>query len=266
MKSKKIFVTALCCLLAVCLTWSAQAQDAGMTLEQVLEKHEEARGGEEAFDAIDTAKVSAKMMMGQGMEAPITLYSKAPNKMRMDISIQGQAITQAWDGEKGWQIMPLMGNPDPQEMNDEEAKQIKRQDLIRGLLLTYQEHGYEAEYLGVEEIEGTDAHKIKITMEDGDTAISYLDTEYFMEFMSEVSGVNPQTGQPGKTTISYGDFKEVAGVMMPFSMEMVPEGAPAGMSMTIENIEVNTDGVTDDLFEMPEVETPAEGDSESGEG
>ena len=259
--SKKIFVTALCCLLAVCLAWSASAQD-DMTLEQVLEKHAEARGGHDAFDAIDSAKVSAKMMMGQGMEAPITLYVKQPNKLRVEIQVQGQSITQAWNGEKGWQIMPLMGNPDPQEMSDSEAKQIKQQDLIRGILMTYDDLGYTAEYLGVGEIEGTPAHKVKITMEDGDASTSYLDTDHFIEFLREVEGVNPQTGQPGKMTITLGDYKEVAGVMTAYSFEMVPEGAPMGMAITIEDIEVNSGDVSDDLFEMPEVEAPAE----SGEG
>ena len=260
MKSKKIYVVAVCLMLSAFLAWGAQAEE--MTLEQVLEKHTEARGGEEAFDAIKSAKVTAKMTIGPGMEAPITLYVKEPAKMRMDFQVQGATITQAWDGEKGWQIMPLMGNPDPQEMNAEETKQIKRQDLIRGLLLTYGEHGYEAEYLGVEEIEGTPAHKIKITMEDGDTAVSYLDTDHFIEFMQEIEGVNPQTGQRGTTKVSYGDFKEVAGVMMPHSMEMTPEGAPAGMMMTIEKIEVNTAGVPDELFMMPEVETKPEAGGE----
>ncbi|MDA8019575.1 MAG: hypothetical protein MPN21_19205 [Thermoanaerobaculia bacterium] len=258
-------LVAVCLMLFVVLAWSAQAED--MTLEQVLEQHANARGGEEAFDAVESAKVTAKMTMGPGMEAPMTLYVKEPNKMRMDIEIQGAVITQAWDGEKGWQIMPLMGVTEAQEMSEDEAKQIKRQDLIRGLLLTYGEHGYEAEYLGVEEIEGTPAHKIKVTMEDGDSAVSYLDTEYFMEFMQEIDGVNPQTGQRVKTKVSYGDFKEVSGLMMPHSMEMMPEGAPSGMSMTIETIEVNTGDVSDDLFDMPEASADAgsEGDA-SGQG
>lgn len=265
--SKKIFVAAVCCLLAVCLAWSAQAQDE-MTLEQVLEKHAEARGGDEAFAAIDTARVNARMTMGPGMEAPVTVVSKAPNKVRMDIEFQGQAITQVWDGEKGWQIMPIMGNPDPQEMSDDEAKQVKRQDLIRGLLLTYEERGYTAKYLGIREIEGTEAHAVEITMEDGDTMISYLDTEYFMVFMQKTEGISPQTSQPIKSNISYGDFKEVAGVLMPYSIEVATEGAPSIVAITIETIEVNTGDIGDDLFTMPEVEAPAEaeGDGDSGQG
>lgn len=251
MKTQKFFVAFACLILSAVLAQGAWAED--MTLEQVLEKHAEARGGEEAFAAIDTAKVTAKMVMGQGMEAPMTLYVKEPGKMRMDMVFQGASIVQAWDGEKGWQIMPLMGNLDPQELSEEETRQFKRQDLVRGLLLTYQDHGYEAEYLGVEEIEGTPAHKIKISLEDDDVAYCYLDTDYYMEFLREMVGVNPQTGQTGTTMVTLGDYKEVAGVMMPYTMDVKAEGAPSGMTMTIETIEVNQGDVPDDLFEMPEV-------------
>lgn len=260
----RLSIVAFVCTLLCLLAGPALAED--MTLDQVLAKHAEARGGEAAFDAVDTAKISAKMLMGaagQQMEAPMTLYIKAPDKMRMDFVIQGTTITQAWDGELGWQVMPLMGNTEPQEMSAEESKQIKRQDLIRGMLLTYEDHGFTAEYMGVEEIEGTPAHKIKVIMDDGDIAYSYLDTEYFMEFMQEVEAVNPQTGQAGTMVISYGDFKEVGGLMMPYSMEMQPEGMAGGMNVTIENIELNTDEVTDDLFAMPE---PAEVSETGDEG
>lgn len=262
-QTHRFTVLALLCTALALLAGPVLAED--MTLEQVLAKHAEARGGEEAFDAVDTAKISAKMMMGaagQQMEAPMTLYIKAPNKMRMDFVIQGTTITQAWDGETGWQIMPLMGNPDPQEMSVEESKQIKRQDMIRGMLLTYEDHGFTAEYMGVEEVEGTPAHKIKINMDDDDVAYSYLDTDYFMEFMQEIEAVNPQTGQAGIMVVTYGDYKEVGGLMMPYAMEMKPQGMPGGMNLTIENIELNTDEVTDDLFAMP----VTEGGDTSGEG
>lgn len=265
MKLRKILVSLLCLALALFVAVGAQAQD-DMTLEQLIEKNIEARGGQAAFDAVKTAKVDARMVMGQGMEAPLTFYVMEPDKMRMDIEVQGATITQAWNGETGWQIMPLMGNPDPQEMSEEETKQMKRQDFVRGLFLTHQEKGYEAEYLGVEEIEGTPAHKVKITLEEGDVVYTYLDTDYFMEFLQEFEAVNPQTGQPMQMTMAFGDFKPVNDLMMPHSMELTPVGAPSGQVITIENIEFNTDAVTDDLFEMPETAATDDASADDGQG
>lgn len=255
--------TLICLLLSSFMALGAQADD--MTLDQLIAKNAEARGGEAAFDAVKSAKVSAKMNMG-GMEAPMTLYIKEPGKMRMDVEIQGATITQAWDGEAGWQVMPLMGVTDPQEMSEEEAKQMKRQDFIRGLLLTFKDKGYAGEYMGIDEIEGTQAHKVKITLEEGDVVYSYVDTDYFLEFMEVAESTDPQTGQSATLNISYGDFKPVGDLLMPFSVEIKPEGAPAGSAITIDTIELNTDDVTDDLFEMPEVAATDEAAADNAGG
>ena len=51
---------------------------------------------------------------------------------------------------------------------------------------------------------------------------------------------------------SFGDYKEVEGLVMAHSIEQKPKGAPTGQTITFEKVEFNVD-VADDRFSMPEL-------------
>lgn len=232
-----------------------------LTVDQVIEKNIEARGGRDAWESVGSAKIEGKMVMGGTMEMPMTLFFQRPGKVRMEMEMQGQKIVQAYDGSEGWQIMPLMGKTEPQKMSDDESKMVKRQSDFEGPLYNYKEKGHTIELMGLEDVEGTDAYKLKITLNTGDVAYSYLDAEHFLEFKQEGKTMT-QTGQEINTSIMVGDYKEVGPLRLAHSMELLPEGAPQGMVISFDSIELNPEGVDDSLFAMPEVPKPAEAKAE----
>ncbi|NIL99800.1 MAG: hypothetical protein GTN89_02385 [Acidobacteria bacterium] len=254
---KTLAVSAL--LLAVALPVAAEA-----TLEEVLATNIESRGGMEALKAIETLRIEGRMAMGPGMEAPVTFEARRPNSMRMEFVFQGMTGVQAYDGETGWQIMPFGGSTEPEKMNEQELDNIIDQADIDGPLVDWEEKGHKVELLGTEEVDGTEAHKLKVTHKNGRETTMYLDTEYCLEFKSK-STVNTQ-GMEVEVEVTYGDYKEVAGVMMAHSISQAAQGAPGGMSITFEKIEANVD-LADDRFAMPvtegaDEEKPAEKDGE----
>ncbi|MCD4736409.1 MAG: hypothetical protein K8R53_10215, partial [Bacteroidales bacterium] len=105
---KKLFSTlfALCMVLSVNL----QAQD----LEEILENHFDVVG-QEKLATINTIKMTGNIVQG-GMELPFLMYMSRPLKIKMEISIQGQKMIQAFNGESGWYINPMAGTLDPQDM------------------------------------------------------------------------------------------------------------------------------------------------------
>ena len=234
---------------------------AAMTVEEIVAANLEAKGGEEAWEALETARMTGTMTMGGGeagtIEMPFTAEFKQPNKLRFEFTMQGMTATQAFDGEVGWSIMPFLGKTEPEEMAEDQIKQLKNQADFKGPLVDYEEKGHTVELVGEEEIDGTPAYKLEVTRADGDVDYLYLDEEYFVEFKSEVT--REVQGNEMTMIMDIGDYKEVDGLLFAHSMEMSFGDGPALQVITIESIETGID-LPDERFTMPpkkEAEEPA---------
>jgi outer membrane lipoprotein-sorting protein len=221
------------------------------TADELIAKNLQARGGKDKIKAVQSARMTGKMVMGQGMEAPFTLEMSRPNKMRMEFTIQGMTGVQAFDGKTGWSVMPFMGKKDPEAMSADEVKQAADQADMDGVLVDYKDKGHQVEYAGKEDVEGTPAYKLKVTKKNGDIANVYLDAESYLEIKQ--AGKTKMRGQEIEGETTFGDFKTVDGLVFPFSMEQKAKGMPVGMTMTISKIELNPT-VEGSRFAMPAAE------------
>jgi outer membrane lipoprotein-sorting protein len=240
----------------------AETPDDGMTAETLVEKNLEAKGGKEKIESVESARIQGKMNM-QGMEAPFTLEWKAPDMMRMEMSLQGMTLVQAFDGETGWMINPFMGKTAPEKMSDDDAEMFKDQAEFHGPLVDYQEKGYTLTYEGEEDVEGTPTYKLKVVKPSGEEIVLYLDQEYFLEIKQD--GKRTVRGQEIESSAAVGDYKEVDGLVMAHSLDVTGGGGPGSMNMTFENVELNPE-LSDDEFAMPAAEEAEEGAGDGSEG
>src|SRR5688572_2100508 len=97
------------------------------TLGDVLGKSYEARGGLDKIKAVQSIRLTGKMAMGPGMEAPITLEWRRPDHLRMEFIIQGMTGTMAYDGKVGWAVMPFMGKTSAEKVPEEQLRDIQDQ-------------------------------------------------------------------------------------------------------------------------------------------
>lgn len=237
----------LFCLSVVLLTLPAYAE---MTVDEVLAAHFDALGGIDRLKAVKTARLTGTMSMGPGGEVPFLMVFARPRKARMEFTMQGMTGIQAYDGETAWMIMPFMGSSDPQVMAEDQAKSMIEQADFDGPLMDWQEKGHQLELLGLEETEGTEAYKIKITLKNGDVRYHYLDSERFVIIKQEGKTIVQGNEMQFETILS--DYKEVGGLMFPHSILSRPQGAPEGQAVTIEKVELDIE-LADDYFSMPEV-------------
>jgi len=219
-----------------------------LTLDQVLANHYEALGGLDAIKGMDTATFVGRMAMGPGAEAPFKMFFKRPMMARMEFTMQGMTGIQAYDGETAWMIMPFMGKSDPEVMAEDQAKNMQEQADLDGPLVDWQEKGHKVELIGLEDVDGTEAYKIKVDLANGDVRHHFLDSEYFITIKQE--GKTMMQGNEVEFETILSDYKEVGGLMFPHSVESKPKGAPEGQVITIDEIEVGIE-VSDDLFAMP---------------
>jgi hypothetical protein len=228
----------------------AQAQAQAQDLDEVLSNYYEAIGGLDAWQSVQSIKMTGKMMMGgMGIEAPFTVMAKRPNMARIEFVFQGMTGVQGYDGETAWQVMPFAGSTEPEEIPEGQAEDLWETADVDGPLVGWEESGHTVELLGMEETAGTQAYKLKITMNSGSVQYYYLDSEYFVPIKME--GVREVQGRTVEFETIVSDYKEVGGLMIAHSIEARPKGAPAGQAVTIDVVELNVE-MADSLFVMPE--------------
>ena len=241
--------------LAAALLCVFSLQAAELTVDEILAKNAEAKGGLEKLKALQSVRFSGKMALGGGMEAPFTMTKKRPENMRIEFTIQGMTGTQAYDGATAWAIMPFLGKKDAEAMPADQVKLVKEQADFDGPFIDYAKKGNKVELLGKADAEGTPAYKVKLTTKDADETIVYIDADSFLEIKAESKRKVQGQEVEGETT--FGNYQEFGGLLFPMSMEMKQKGAPAGQTITVEKVELNPT-VADDVFKMPAKKAEAE--------
>ena len=102
-------------------------QVTGQEVTEIIDAYFETIGGRENIAEIKSMKATCSAKV-QGMEMPVTMYNSAPNKQRVDISLQGKTITQmCFDGSKGWgtNFMTMEAEAWDQEQTDITKAQMK---------------------------------------------------------------------------------------------------------------------------------------------
>lgn len=220
-------------LVAVCCTAVASAQ----TAEELVEKNLQAKGGIDKIKAIHSYRASGKWQRGS-LVARVGEDATEPDLLRTTFTLQGMTAVRAYDGSIGWQISPFEGRKDPEQLGEDDLRDLVEDADFHGPLVDYQQKGHTVEYLGHDTVEGDDALRLKVTLKNGDIVYYYLDPDTYMEIRTERQQFI--RGSVRETVTDLGSYKQVAGVYFPFSVESGPKGDPSSRSKTsFDKIEVN---------------------------
>ncbi len=237
---RKLFVL----LTAIVLFSSVQIF--AQTADELINKNIQAHGGMDKLKAMKSIKMTGKINLGQGMEAPFVYEKKRPDKIRIEFLVQGMNNIQAYDGSTAWAQAPITGSKDAQKMNAEDTQDMIEQADFDGPLVDYKAKGNNVEYIGKEDVEGTSAHKMKVTLKNGQVRYLYVDPESGLEIKS--TAVIKREGVETSVDTFFGDYKEVNGLIFPFSVEQrVKDHSTQFM---VEKVEVDAN-LDDTIFQMP---------------
>jgi hypothetical protein len=225
---------ALMVLVAVC---ACGVVSRSQTADELIAKNIQARGGMEKLKAIKTLRLTGKFDGGGGLSALIGQENARPNLVRETLSLQGMTQVQAYDGVTGWQIQPFRGKKDPQLMGEDDVRDLLLDADFDGPLVDYKEKGSTVEYLGHDVVDGDDALRLKITLQNGDIIYDYLDPDTFIEIRKEIQQFI--RGSQRDRVLGLGSYKPVAGVMYPFSMSQGPKTHPDEQTVTVQKMEAN---------------------------
>ena len=163
--------------------------------------------------------------------------------------MQGLTMIRAYDGTEGWAVQPFRGRKDPEKLPADAAKQMAYDADLDGPLVDYKEKGNRVDYLGTEDVDGTEAHKLKVTRPAGDVEFIYLDPDYFLE-IRRLSQIRVR-GAETEVETDFGAYERVNGVYLAFSIESgSPGSTEKGQKTNVTKAEANV-AVDDALFRFP---------------
>jgi hypothetical protein len=215
------------------------------TADDVIDKYVQAIGGYDKINSIQTAKIYAKYSRG-GMDVKYTETIKKPDKILIEITMQGMTQKRAYDGNTGWTMNPFRGSRDVEKLNEENTKSLIEQAQFEGNLINYKEKGSTVELLGKDDFEGTEVYKINLTDKDGAIHTYNIDANTYL-LLKETTKRKIKEKEFKNETI-YGDYESDDGILMPHSLEV---GSPGRyQEQTIDKVEFNIP-VDESIFSMP---------------
>jgi hypothetical protein len=208
-----------------------------LTADDIIARYIKTVGGADKIQSIKTLRRVGKFRGDDGFEAVVVEESTRPNRVREEFSLQGMTGINAYDGSTGWKIDPFGGKKDPESLSEEELRSIVEDSDFDEPLINYKAKGNKVELVGMDQVEGTDVYKLKVTLKSGDTRYYYMDTDSFVPIKYETKRIIRGTPQETETTL--GDYKQVGGWFLPFSMETRQKGSSGSQKITFDRIEFN---------------------------
>jgi outer membrane lipoprotein-sorting protein len=247
---------------------------ASLTAAQIVEKHVAARGGLQAWRAVETMSVTGQMDAGTGdsaarstkmaqsgvgasvkragaeaasgndkgavkqVQLPFALEMKRPRKSRLEIQFAGKTAVQVYDGVNGWKYRPYLNRNDVQPFTDQEVKAAASKGDMEGPLVDYAAKGTKIELAAIEPVEDHDAYKLKLTLKSGEVQHIWIDAQSFLDVKLE--GIpRKMDGQLHNVWVYQRDFRPVQGLMIPFVLETAVEGYRETHKTVIEKVTLN---------------------------
>jgi hypothetical protein len=235
---------------SVSLATAADVAPSGAKLSaaQIVDKNVAARGGLQAWRAVQTMSLEGKLGAGGNQRAtlpappevapagrklapqmvprrpveevqlPFVMELKRPRKTRFELQFAGQTAIQVYDGAQGWKLRPYLNRRMVEPYTAEEIKAASLQADLDGPLVDYAAKGTRVELAGTEKVEDRDTYKLTLSMKNGQAIHVWIDAQTFLEAKME--------GQPRlldgtyhPVEVYFRDYRPVSGLQIPYLLE-----------------------------------------------
>jgi len=251
--------TIFACVLAV-LVASPNVLAQEPTVEEILARHVEARGGAEAWAAVKALEITGTYT-ALSEEAEFSLWRQRPDAYRFDYGILGERATEAFADGDGWMQSPVEGWAWPVPMNGPQRITARSLAEFDSPLMDAAAKGHRVELVGRSDFDGIDTWELKVTLAGDDPGDSvgengeatgneetwHLDAETYLQVARLLPAVDFGRAV-GTQQVFYDDHREVGGVMFPFFIQS--EYFIRLNIWTVDSVEVNPE-IPPGLFTRP---------------
>ena len=217
-------------------------------VDEIMAKYYEAMGGLENLKAWKSMRATAKyILVAQGgTEVPITVWYMAPDKTRIEMSLDGDKAVYVVTSEAAWMSDASRGFPEPTLLPEDQARTAMNNADVYPFT-DYQKKGHNIQYLGTEEFEGTEVYKVRLIQKTSAESLHLLDVQTGRELKIII------TARIDGKDVTYEtierDFRKVDWLLLPFTTDSLVDGILV-RKMVIENVDLDPE-MDDSLFQLP---------------
>jgi len=242
---------------AVSFAKAADVTPAGAKLSaaEIADKNVAARGGLQAWRAVQTMSLAGQLGAGGNQRAtlqvpappnvslnasaspkampqaipgtkrpveevqlPFLMELARPRKMRFELQFNGDTAIQVFDGANGWKLRPFLGRRVVEPYTPDEMKTTATQAELDGPLVDYAAKGTRVDLDGMEKVEDRDTYKLKLTLKNGSVVHVWIDAQTFLE--TKIEG-QPRLldGTDHPVEVYFRDYRTVSGLQIPYVLE-----------------------------------------------
>lgn len=186
------------------------------TVDEIVKKHIEAIGGKDNWTKVKSMKTEMKMK-ANGADILVTIYQIDKKAMRQTIALMGMEGYSILTNTEGWSYMPFQGQTKPEPMTADDVKKAQDGLSIQNDFITYKELNKKLEYVGKDDVDGTECFKLKMTDKEGIESTYYIDpSNYYVIKETTKMTVN---GKEMENSTSFGNYKKTPeGIVYAFSI------------------------------------------------
>ncbi len=238
MFSKKSLTLVMGVLVLILGLQSSQAQ----TLEEILSKHMEALGGEEALKAQRNSVAEYDVIVPGGLTGKFRAYFKYPDKIRHEMDLKIIKSLTVYDGQKGWIQDP---NGQVRELAGMELEDVKSEIYfsLYGYLFPERAEG-KVEYVGREEAGGINYYVVQATPQEAEPVKMFINPETYL--------IDKTVSKQDIVVVTnyFSDYKDFGGVNVATSQVTNMGDTAYDIRATLADVEFNLQ-LSDDLFKIP---------------
>ncbi|MBC7901986.1 MAG: hypothetical protein H7Y27_01125 [Gemmatimonadaceae bacterium] len=218
------------------LTFLTIATVSAQTADELIAKHIEAIGGAEAWKKINSVRTEGTLTV-QGTEVTVTSTVLHQKGARQDISVMGMTGYTIVTPAAGWTFMPFQGQTQVEAMTEDMLKESQDQVDAHGSVVDFKTKGHTIEYLGKEDVDGTECFKLKMTQKSGKVETMFLDPKSYL-LIKSVSKRKANGAEVEETT-TYSNYQKLPeGILLPMAIT-VPVGPGIIAELQVKKVEVN---------------------------
>lgn len=230
---------------------------------ELIARAVEAFGGAGPLDGLDSLAMAmtSEQVTPQGpVEVPMRTLIAFPGRVRQEMSTPFGRIVTAAGPDGGWVSTPR-GVMDLQTAQLEELHRSLLRNPV-ALLRQRSEPGFEAAVVGSGEVGGTPVEQVQVKLGDVVSVLG-IDPETGRILSLSYRGTGPG-GAPADVEQRYSDFRPTGALVLPYSVERLADGAPAG-SGRIDSIELDVEVADSDFARPADAAAPPGAPDEPGD-
>jgi hypothetical protein len=220
-------------LLATALIAKAQ------TADEIIAKHIQAVGGADNWKKVNSLSMEGTLIV-QGTTVNMTQTVLHQKGNRQDILVMGMKGFMIMTPTAGWKFEPYNGQAAPEPMTPEDVAENQSELDVQGVLIDYAAKGHTVEYIGKDDVEGTDCFKMKVNLKGGKSDTYFFDAKSYL--LIRTISKQKSNGQEMEITTNFSNYeKQPEGILVAKSI-----GLPFG-ELNITKVTINP-AVDENIF------------------